>query len=147
MNFRNVALGVSLAVVAFTASAQGAGRKPYIIELANAPVAGYSGGIAGLKATRPAAGQRLDGAADAVQAYTAFLETKQSQAAALVPEAHVTYRTPALYGEPLSCSCRVGWVGRSSFSLEYRVDVAGSATGPARSSQASSPLPSAAPGA
>jgi acyl-CoA thioester hydrolase len=50
----------------------------------------------------------------------------------LIAEARVTYRTPALYGEPLSCSCRVGWVGRSSFSLEYRVAVADSASGPAR---------------
>jgi hypothetical protein len=92
MKFRNVALGVSLAVVAFAASAQSTDRKPYIIELADAPVASYSGGIPGLKATRPAAGQRLDVAADAVQAYTAFLETKQSQVEALVPAAQVTYR-------------------------------------------------------
>ncbi len=39
---------------------------------------------------------------------------------------------PAFYGEPLSCWCRVGWVGRSSFGLEYRVEVAESAIGSAR---------------
>jgi len=92
MNFRSVALGVSLAVVAFAASAQSTGRKPYIIELADAPVASYSGGIAGLKGTRPAAGRRIDATADAVQAYTAFLDQRQSEVAALVPAAKITYR-------------------------------------------------------
>lgn len=41
----------------------------------------------------------------------------------VIAEAHIAYRAPALYGEALSCWCRVGWVGRSSFSLEYRIDV------------------------
>lgn len=41
----------------------------------------------------------------------------------VIAEAHITYRSPALYGEALSCRCRTGWVGRSSFSLEYRVEV------------------------
>jgi len=50
----------------------------------------------------------------------------------VIAEAHVTYRTPALYGEPLTCACRVAWVGRSSFSLDYRLEVAASDIGPAR---------------
>jgi acyl-CoA thioester hydrolase len=50
----------------------------------------------------------------------------------VIAEAHVAYRQPAFYGEPLTCWCRVGWVGRSSFSLEYRVDVADSVIGNAR---------------
>ena len=50
----------------------------------------------------------------------------------VVAEAHVTYRQPALFGEPLWCSCRVGWVGHSSFSLEYRVEVEASPIGEAR---------------
>jgi acyl-CoA thioester hydrolase len=50
----------------------------------------------------------------------------------VIAEAHVTYRTPALYGEPLVCACRVGWLGRSSFSLEYRLEVEDSPIGPAR---------------
>lgn len=50
----------------------------------------------------------------------------------VIAEAHVTYRTPALYGEPLVCACRVGWLGRSSFSLEYRLEVEASAIGAAR---------------
>ncbi len=50
----------------------------------------------------------------------------------VIAEAHVTYRLPAFYGEPLSCGVRVGWVSRSAFSLEYRVTVADSAIGKAR---------------
>jgi acyl-CoA thioester hydrolase len=40
----------------------------------------------------------------------------------VIAEAHVAYRSPARFGEPLSCRCRVGWLGRSSFALEYRLD-------------------------
>ena len=50
----------------------------------------------------------------------------------VIAEAHITYRQPALFGEPLWCSCRVGWVGRSSFSFEYRVEVGASDLGDAR---------------
>jgi acyl-CoA thioester hydrolase len=50
----------------------------------------------------------------------------------VIAEAHLTYRTPALYGEPLTCACRVAWVGRSSFSLDYRLEVAASEIGKAR---------------
>lgn len=50
----------------------------------------------------------------------------------VIAEAHVTYRTPALYGEPLSCACRATWVGRSSFGLQYRLEVDDSDIGPAR---------------
>ena len=50
----------------------------------------------------------------------------------VIAEAHITYRLPAFYGEPLSCAVRVGWVSRSAFSLEYRVEVEASALGGAR---------------
>jgi acyl-CoA thioester hydrolase len=50
----------------------------------------------------------------------------------VIAEAHITYRQPALFGEPMWCSCRVGWVGRSSFSFEYRVEVGDSPIGEAR---------------
>jgi acyl-CoA thioester hydrolase len=50
----------------------------------------------------------------------------------VIAEAHITYRQPALFGEPLWCSCRVGWMGRSSFSFEYRIEVGASELGQAR---------------
>jgi acyl-CoA thioester hydrolase len=50
----------------------------------------------------------------------------------VIAEAHIAYRLPAFYGEPLWCGVRVGWLGRSSFSLEYRLEVSSSAVGAAR---------------
>ncbi|MEA2025135.1 MAG: thioesterase family protein [Chloroflexota bacterium] len=50
----------------------------------------------------------------------------------VIAEAHITYRLPAFYGEPLYCGVRVGWVRRSAFSLEYRVEVDESPLGNAR---------------
>jgi acyl-CoA thioester hydrolase len=50
----------------------------------------------------------------------------------VIAEAHITYRLPAFYGEPLYCAVRVGWLSRSAFNLEYRVAVEASALGEAR---------------
>ena len=50
----------------------------------------------------------------------------------VIAEARICYRAPAFYGEPLACACRVSWLGRSSFGLEYRVEVADSPIGAAR---------------
>ena len=50
----------------------------------------------------------------------------------VIAEAHISYRRPAFYGEPLWCGVRVAWVSRSSFGLEYRLEVSDSAIGAAR---------------
>ncbi|MFO7530908.1 MAG: thioesterase family protein [Candidatus Limnocylindrales bacterium] len=50
----------------------------------------------------------------------------------VIAEAHIAYRLPAFYGEPLRCGVRVGWLSRSSFNLEYRLEVSASALGTAR---------------
>lgn len=50
----------------------------------------------------------------------------------VIAEARIVYRQPAFYSEPLTCSVRVAWVGRSSFGFEYRVAVDSSALGEAR---------------
>jgi acyl-CoA thioester hydrolase len=50
----------------------------------------------------------------------------------VIAEAHIAYRSPALFGEPLGCWCRVSWAGRSSFGLEYRVEAESSALGAGR---------------
>lgn len=50
----------------------------------------------------------------------------------VIAEAHVAYRSQARFGEPLTCWCRVGWLGRSSFGLEYRLDAGESQVGMAR---------------
>lgn len=50
----------------------------------------------------------------------------------VIVEAQVSYRSPARFGEPLTCWCRVGWLGRSSFSLDYRLVAEDSPVGTAR---------------
>jgi acyl-CoA thioester hydrolase len=50
----------------------------------------------------------------------------------VIAEAHISYRQPAFYGEPLFVGVRVGWVSRSAFSLDYLVEVEASAIGEAR---------------
>lgn len=50
----------------------------------------------------------------------------------VIAEARITYRLPAVFGEPLLCACRVSWAGRSSFGMDYRVEAVGSTLGAAR---------------
>ena len=50
----------------------------------------------------------------------------------LIAEAQISYRAPGFFGEPLVTECRVSWMGRSSFGLEYRVVSDGSPIAPAR---------------
>jgi acyl-CoA thioester hydrolase len=50
----------------------------------------------------------------------------------VIAEARIVYRSPALFGEPLACHCRVAWVGRSSFGIEYRVSADASEIGAER---------------
>jgi acyl-CoA thioester hydrolase len=50
----------------------------------------------------------------------------------VIAEAHIVYRAPAFYGEPVAVAVRAAWASRSSFSLEYRVEVEASSMGDAR---------------
>lgn len=50
----------------------------------------------------------------------------------VIAEAHVSYRAPAFFGEPMVCEARVSWVSRSSFGMEYRVMSLGGPIAPAR---------------
>jgi acyl-CoA thioester hydrolase len=50
----------------------------------------------------------------------------------VIAEARVAYRSPALFGEPLACRCRVSWIGRTSFGLEYLVTAEPSSMGAER---------------
>ena len=65
-------------------------RHPYIVQLADPPLAAYSGEIRGLRATKAGAGQRLDLAGTAARQYASYLATQQEQAKALLPGAAVT---------------------------------------------------------
>lgn len=88
---------VSLAVLALLSSlsfAAGADdiRRPYIVQLADQPVASYAGGITGLNATQPAGGGRLDFASGDVQRYTEYLASKQSDVQAIIANAPVQHQ-------------------------------------------------------
>ena len=97
MRTTKIALGAALAVLALAAGAQQAARKPYIVQLVDAPVATYNGNISGYSATRPASGARLDVSAANVQAYAAYLDGKQSSLiSSIVDPSMVTYRYSTL---------------------------------------------------
>jgi subtilisin family serine protease len=93
MNLRPVSVAVLmlLSTLASTASAQEV-RRSYIVQLADKPVATYTGQISGLPATKPAAGQRLNVDASDVQNYLHYLETKQANVAATVSAAQITHQ-------------------------------------------------------
>ncbi len=92
MRIKQIALGAALLATALTVGAQSAQRKPYIVQIAAAPAAAYEGGISGLTATRPAAGQRINVQAPAVQAYLRHVSTKVDSVVAAVPAARVYHR-------------------------------------------------------
>lgn len=50
----------------------------------------------------------------------------------ILAEARITYRSPAFYGEILTIEARVGHIGRSSFTQEYRLTAPDSRYGRAR---------------
>ncbi|MFK3739852.1 S8 family serine peptidase [Massilia sp. TN1-12] len=65
-------------------------RRSYIIQLSDKPVATYTGEVAGLAATKPATGQRLNVNAASVQNYIGYLEKKKADVLAVVGSAPVT---------------------------------------------------------
>jgi subtilisin family serine protease len=78
---------------AFTSAAlaaQGVSGKPpatnnaYIVQMVDAPVSAYAGGVAGLQATKPRKGQKIDPNAPAVVNYMGYLAGKQDAALASV---------------------------------------------------------------
>jgi subtilisin family serine protease len=66
-------------------------RRPYIVQLADAPIASYSGGVAGIEATRPAPGQRLNLQSQPVQRYADYLGSRQASVQAIVANAKVLH--------------------------------------------------------
>lgn len=84
MAFHRFALAVGLLAVAVAAGAQTGARKTYIVQLADAPAATYTGSVAGLAATAPVAGAKLDARAPNVRAYTSFLSVQRANTLAKV---------------------------------------------------------------
>lgn len=72
--------------------AQAQQRRSYVVQLIDKPAASYAGQVAGLAATRPAPGARLNVGAAEVQAYLAYLASRQALVASSVPAAAITHR-------------------------------------------------------
>ena len=88
---------VSIAILALvstlaTSAVAADERRSYIVQLNDKPVATYSGGVAGLPATQPPAGQRLDVDASAVQNYINYLESKQANVMNVVGPSNITHQ-------------------------------------------------------
>ena len=78
MTHTRTLLAMSLLAASLGAHAQTDGKKVYIVQLADAPVATYAGGTSGIAATRPAPGGKIDSAAPNVRAYANMLSIKRS---------------------------------------------------------------------
>lgn len=63
----------------------------YIVQLADDPVGAYDGGVAGLAATRPAAGDKVDLASAAAGSYRSHLDDRQAQVLARIGGARTIY--------------------------------------------------------
>lgn len=85
-------LALMLGLVATSAEAQQVPRKGYIVQLADDPAASYDGSVAGLQATRPAAGQRFSVGAAHVQSYLSYLDQRAQAVASAVPAANIYAR-------------------------------------------------------
>ncbi|WP_298801938.1 S8 family serine peptidase [uncultured Pseudokineococcus sp.] len=66
------------------AAAAGFTDGRYVVTLLQEPAATYEGGVAGLEATKPAEGEKLDAESPAVQRYQEHLETEQEEVAEVV---------------------------------------------------------------
>ena len=65
-------------------------RRTFIVQLVGDPVASYTGGVAGLPATKPSTGTKLDVSASDVQAYIAYLDAKQANVLSTIGTANIT---------------------------------------------------------
>lgn len=81
---------LSLSLMAVTAVHAQEERRSYIVQLADKPVATYEGDVAGLAATKPPTGQRLNVDASDVQAYISYLDAKQADVMSTIASAEIT---------------------------------------------------------
>jgi subtilisin family serine protease len=92
MKMRPVSAAVALLLAGLAVSAQADDiRRPYIVQLADKPVASYTGEIDGMPATQPAPGGRLDVDSSDVHVYSDYLGQKQQIVRASVADAPVLY--------------------------------------------------------
>lgn len=96
LNPVSLAIAALLSSVVLNASADDV-RRSYIVQLADKPVASYTGGVSGLPATKPAPGQSLNVSAADVQNYINYLDQKQSSVLSTVAAAQVTHKYQVVF--------------------------------------------------
>jgi len=92
MKLSQMSLAIAAVMAASFAAQASEVRRPYVVQLTAAPAASYTGGVVGLAATKPAAGQKLNVEAEQVQNYLGYLEQMQSDVLAAVPEVETTHQ-------------------------------------------------------
>ena len=87
-----MAIVCSLAFSSVLPAVAGSGKNPkvefvnespngvYIVQLLDAPVVAYEGGVAGLRATKPSAGNRVNPNSPDVVKYVAYLDARHAEA-------------------------------------------------------------------
>lgn len=79
MNLLRISLAVGLSALSLGVAAQSSAKKIYIVQLADAPAATFTGKAGGLAATKPAPGTRFNASSLNVSNYRSFLAGQQSQ--------------------------------------------------------------------
>ncbi|MDH3747880.1 MAG: S8 family serine peptidase [Gammaproteobacteria bacterium] len=79
-DFKMQAIPVDPSRIMFQPPAKKAATSIYIVQLADAPVVAYDGGMRGYRATKPRKGQKLDPQNRHVRKYAAYLEREQDRA-------------------------------------------------------------------
>ena len=80
MSLLRISLALGLSALSLGAAAQSGAKKIYIVQLADAPAATYTGKIAGLAATKAAAGNRFNANSMNVANYRKYLASQQNLA-------------------------------------------------------------------
>ncbi|MHA4870328.1 S8 family peptidase [Duganella sp. PWIR1] len=91
MKLRTIPAAAMLLSGAMSAAQAQEARLSYLVQLSDKPVTTYSGGISGIAATQPPAGNRIDMSSANVQLYASYLGQKASAVKALVPAAQIEY--------------------------------------------------------
>jgi subtilisin family serine protease len=92
MKLRPLSAALLLALSSMTLAVQADDvRRPYVVQLADKPIASYDGAVSGLAATQPRAGQRLDLNTQSVQLYSGYLDQKKAVVRASVGNAPVLH--------------------------------------------------------
>ncbi|WP_312515728.1 S8 family peptidase [Massilia sp.] len=92
MKLRPLSAALLLALSSMTLAVQADDvRRPYVVQLADKPIASYDGAVAGLAATQPRAGQRLDLNTQSVQLYNGYLDQKKAVVRSSVANAPVLH--------------------------------------------------------